>query len=175
MSKNFVLKTFDQWFVKNRSRFKYKPVLIKSRKDYFLLQFKNIAQELTCTISEDGVAIWVTYKGREWDALINIDTCQPRRTPSGHYYCNLCEPKEKRIIYSSREELLSKHLFEPLLAWINENFAPSYRVGLLAGIGGKSWTSATIIKQKKELKKITASKSGRGGYVDTIPIVRPKC
>lgn len=164
MPKNFVRKTFDRWLCRNRMRFNYQPMLVKKRKRYFLLQFAGITPEIVCLVRNTGVGVWVLYRGDCWDGLAHFDVAE-RRAPSGHYYCELCEP-EKREMFSSREALWEEHCFEPLLEWTNEEFHVSRWLCLLGGI--KDGYTAAILKQKDEMDDMATAKD----FVHAFPVVR---
>jgi len=122
MKKNFVRKLYDRWIKKNRHRFIYEPWISKSRKNRFSLRFTGIAPELTCDISDSGIMVWIGYCEEAWDILTDFDTIV-KKTTDGQYYCHLCDDYdsgEELTYYSSPAALWEDHVFEEMLAWINE-------------------------------------------------------
>ncbi|MCD6526399.1 MAG: hypothetical protein J7K75_05380 [Desulfuromonas sp.] len=121
MPKNFIRKTYDRWIKKNHHRFLYRPWIAKSRKDAFVLMFDGLASELTCRIGKSGGSMFVhDSHGRYWDIISEFEVIE-KRTVDGEYYCELCEdfcsPSPR---YVTRTALWEEHIFEEMLAWVNE-------------------------------------------------------
>jgi hypothetical protein len=134
MPKNVVRKTFDRWLAHNDARFRYPPRLVLRRKRYFELQFSGITPAVQCYISKREVIIYAIYQREWWDALADFDVVA-RRTPTGHYYCDLCTSPQ---MFPSRAALWVTLSFEPLLAWTNEHFHASQWLWLCR-YGGVTW------------------------------------
>lgn len=69
-----------------------------------------------------------------------------RRSPDG-YYCGLCVPQERRF-FATREELLTRHSFDALLEWVNEELSGRAWIYLFA-TEGATWAK---IKEKGDIK-----------------------
>jgi hypothetical protein len=83
------------------------------RKRSFELAFEGIAPELTCLITNSGMAMICTQdrQGEHWDILMDLDVF-PARTASSQYLRSQCQPPAH---YPSRAALWEGHVFEPLL------------------------------------------------------------
>ena len=118
MPKNFSRRTFDAWLKENLNRFKFKPIIHLSRKDYFELRFSGIAPELFFIINNNGrvEGIINNKEGEYQDLIVDFDIFE-ETTAEGMYYCNECL---ERTYYPDRASLWRAHAFEGILKWINE-------------------------------------------------------
>ena len=146
MPKCFIQKDFGRWLSRNRSRFRFQPVIVKKRKDSIIgLRFMGISQKIGCVITRHCADIYVSHQGECWDILIDLGAVE--RKSSAGYYCELCE-LDKREFFATREELWESHCFEPLLEWVNKNLGESRWVCLFA-TKGATWAE---IKEKNDIK-----------------------
>ena len=146
MPKCFIQKDFGRWLSRNRSRFRFQPVIVKKRKDSIIgLRFMGISQKIGCVITRHCADIYVSHQGECWDILIDLGAVE--RKSSAGYYCELCEP-DQRELFDTREELWESHCFEPLLEWVNKNLGESRWVSLFA-TKGTTWAE---IKEKEDIK-----------------------
>src|SRR5438552_18802712 len=111
-----VFRMFELWLRQSRSRFKYRPTLVKTRRDYVTLRFPALAPAILCGIMRHGAAVAIEHKGETWDHLWDPDV-QECRGARG-FYCGLCE-RAHRKYFPSRKLLWEDHCFEPLLERIN--------------------------------------------------------
>ncbi|MBO06497.1 MAG: hypothetical protein CMI58_05645 [Parcubacteria group bacterium] len=162
--KNFVQKAFYRWLCLNRKNFTHQPRIVLKRKDFFILQFSGIAQQIKCFISKSGAfEIHAEYQKEYWDIIEEFDVFETR-TPDGRYYCRLCLPEYKEQ-FSSRKELWGKHCFEPLLKWTKENFKESYWLFLLHTKGG---STTALIREEEELAVIKNQKD----FLTAFPVLK---
>ena len=117
MPKSFARRTYDGWVATSRHRFLYPPWVVCARKGSFELAFEGIAPELTCLITNRGMAMICIQDrhGEHWDILLDFDVF-PARTAAGRCFCSQCQPP---AYYPSRAALWEDHVFEPLLRWVN--------------------------------------------------------
>ncbi len=163
MSRNFVQKAFYRWLCLNRKNFTHQPRIVLKRKDFFILSFSGIAQQIKCFISKSGAfEIHAEYQKEYWDIIWEFDVFETR-TPDGSYYCHLCFPEYKKN-FSSRKELWEKHCFEKLLEWTKENFKESNRLCLF---GTKCGGSAFILG-KKEMEEMIKKRKDFTGHALTV-------
>ncbi len=127
--------------------FNYPPLITKSRKNHFILQFQGITPCISCLFQNWEIMVWVHYKGDCWDGLCGFDA-SVRRSSKDQYYCALCFP-EYRKYYSSRQELWVKHSFEPFLEWANETFVSTNYLCLSQYGGDGGSTSARIVTESE--------------------------
>lgn len=153
-----IRKAFMAWLDKNRDRFIAGPFIIDIQKCCVNLGFVGIRPEIGATIQYGRrygcISVYLMYRGRSWDLLADYDV-GPTRRSSGDHYCELC-PLEKRRLFRSRRELLSDHLFEPLLKWVNEHLIPSRWICLFASCGA-TWAKTIDvgrIRSDKDFKQL---------------------
>ena len=103
--------------IQNIDDFKFKPFISISRKDYFQIQFSDLASELFVNISQRGAVEVCIYDEQTdgWDIIAEFDVGE-ERNDQGFYYCSYCLEK---TYYPDRVKLWQKHSFEPLLKWVN--------------------------------------------------------
>lgn len=146
MPKSFIQKVFGRWLSRNRPHFRFQPIIVKVRRKHLRLRFAGISQKVSCTITKSGVVVSVSHHGEFWDIVADFDAVLERRSPEG-YYCDLCMPQERRF-FATREELLTRHSFDALLEWVNEELSESAWVYLFA-TKGATWVE---IKEKGDIK-----------------------
>jgi hypothetical protein len=62
----------------------------------------------------------------------------------GGFVCKLCDPAPRRK-FSSYDELVADHCFEPLLQWCNDNFTGEAQLRLYASAsGGMHWAKVVF-------------------------------
>ena len=165
MPKNFVRKTFDRWLAQNRKHFTHQPRIVLKRKDFFILRFSGIAQQIKCFISKSGAfEIHAEYQKEYWDIIWEFDVFETR-TADGRYYCHLCLAKHCEM-FSSRKEMWEKHCFEELLEWVNDNFKTCNWICLHAI--GKGSTDASLINEKDLGKSINCHET----FVRAFPVIK---
>ena len=96
MPRNFSRRTFDAWLNENLNRFKFKPVIHLSRKDYFELRFTGLAPELSFFINNNEASAVIRSKDGVYEAVVAEFWFSEETTPEGMYYCSLC-PEKTRI------------------------------------------------------------------------------
>ena len=118
MPKSFVRKTFDCWLEANIQRFRFPPLVVLSRKNYFSLNFSGLASELFVDIFNNGsvAAVILDTEGRYWDIIADFDIAEAIND-EGKHYCLLCDDP---VFYDSRESLWQEHAFESVLVWVNQ-------------------------------------------------------
>src|SRR5439155_26637592 len=68
-----VFRMFELWLRQSRSRFKYRPTLVKTLRDYETLRFPALAPEIHCVIMRLGAAGAIEHKGGTLDLLLGLD------------------------------------------------------------------------------------------------------
>ncbi len=80
-----------------------------------------------------------------WDIIQWLDT-DPKRVPGG-YVCALC-PEDSRPLVASREDLWRIEVFEPFLAWVNDELAASDVISLSGTPDHSTW--ARLVRRPGE-------------------------
>ena len=111
-----VFRIFELWLRENRSRFKYRPPLVRTRRDSVELRFAALAPEIGFGITKTGAEVAIEHKGETWDFLWDFDVLECRGARG--FYCGLCERTDRKY-FPSRRSLWEDHSFEPLLERIN--------------------------------------------------------
>ena len=97
------------------------PLVIGKWKDEYLeFAFTGITPAISVTLDAWNLCVQVEWEGTNWDVILDLDT-EPQSVDGG-VVCGWCEP-EDRIIFPSEVELWRDHLFEPFLAWVNDELA----------------------------------------------------
>ena len=116
-------RSFLRWLKENRICFAI-PLRILSRTDRVLrFSFDKVSNSVRGTLSTWEIIVSVEFKECNWD-LIFVAEQSAQRVPGG-YLCGLCLPGFQRV-FASRQALWTEHLFEPLLAWVNEELSPAH-------------------------------------------------
>ena len=124
LKENTVFKIFSDWLKENERQFKHKPVFLKKSRTYVEYMFEGINPMITFILRKSSsIDVLVTYEEEVFDQLLYIQLVDEGFDDNG-FFCKLCEPS-KHQFYKTREELLSKHTFEYLLDWANENLIES--------------------------------------------------
>ena len=169
MPKSSFNRRFDNWYKRNRKRFKYHVQLIKKHKKYMELRFSGVTPRLICSIKDYGchygnATIWIMRHKTIWDSLVAFGPAE-MRTSSGQYYCYLCEPEDQEL-FPTRQDLWEKHCFEPLFEWIKTNLDKSRWVGLFGDEDGRGSTWAELM-DKNEVEGMRNKKD----FVEAFPLV----
>ncbi len=149
MPKNFMRRTYENWFKKNKMRFKYNPWIYKSRKDYFIVRFQHIVKEFSCVVDKSGDAvIWISdQNGQDWDMIQDFDVAI-RKTSDEQYYCNLCIEPE---MFPDRRALVENHA-EDMISYINELHS-DLRICLFGEYEKSMWGAELKDKNDPAIKK----------------------
>ena len=162
MPKSFYRKAFDQWLSSNRKLFRHPPVIAKNRKNYFTMRFQDINSAIGCIITNHDYSISVDYKGECWNLIDEEYVCE-KRTPSSQYFCEGCEP-ENRKLFSTRLALWEDHIFKRILKWANDNLLKAKWLCLFQSEG---WTSAKIVDEKSLPKEMQDE-----SFLKAIPLLQ---
>jgi hypothetical protein len=161
MPTNGVYKTFCQWAKDNRRRFRYPPYIYFFTQRQFGLRFSGISPRIFAVIEKTGGNfVEVSRNGQMWDGLAEFDAYYAKR-PGGTYFCKLCEESE---LFSSRQELLIRHSWEPMLEWMNQKFTETTWMCLYESDGGSTWV---YLKQEDEIEQEQANEN----FVEAFPVV----
>jgi hypothetical protein len=163
MPRLLVCRIFELWLRENRSRFKYRPRLIKAGRDSRRIRFPMLAQELYCSVRRSGTTIATKHKRKIWDLLWDVDLLE-RRSARG-YYCALCERGYRRY-YPSRRLLWAAHCFEPLLEWINR-LDESHWIYLFGRKDHYSFAQLGSFNEVEEMRS-------KADFVHAFPAIRRK-
>lgn len=122
---------FQSWLHKNLSRFKHKPMLIKSKKmenEVFtnglvtdLYFFKGVTKRIALTVKFYGLEMVYLDENDKWETFIDWDIGIDQNE-AGKYYCSMCEDNNEVELktYKTISELLAEHTFEKILEWVNQ-------------------------------------------------------
>jgi len=151
--KNFKPR-FEEWLNKNKERFNYPPIITKIRKDYFHFRFDHVTPKIHGSFNKIGFAtIGIDHQEECWDLVMEFD-CFPEKSDVGKYYCKECKSyleeqgKYDEVKYfSSEDELLEDHVYEPLIKWANKYLTPEHKICI--GGNKNSMTWANILKDDK--------------------------
>jgi hypothetical protein len=162
MPTNRVFNNFRQWAKDNKKRFHHSPYVYFFTQYQFGLQFNRISPRVYTVISKSGGNfVQVSRNGLMWDGLIEFDAYYARRQ-DGTYFCKLCKEPD---LFQSRQELLIRHSWEPMLEWMNNNFTEKTWMCLYESDGGNTWV---YLKQEDELELERANEN----FVEAFPVVR---
>ena len=151
MPTNRVYKTFWQWVENNRKRFRYPPCKYFFTQRQFAVRFSGISPRIFAVIGKNGGNFVEVFRnGQIWDGLTEFDAYYARQ-PDGKYYCKLCKEPES---FPSRQELLIRHSWEPMLEWMNQSFTETTWICLYKS-DGCTWV---YLKQEDELKNELTNK-----------------
>lgn len=139
-----IQRAFLRWLRANASRFSVPVKVIRRTHRCIDIGLENLNPCVNVFLTWE-IGVEVSWQGECWDFLTFFEAA-PEKTPQG-YVCKMCEP-EARTLYPSREALWTDHLFEPFLAWINDELVPARWLALY-GARGKS-TAAWLEKTRPE-------------------------
>lgn len=161
MPTNRVFKTFCKWVKDNRMRFDHPPYIHFFTQRHFGVLFTGISPRILTIISKSGGNfVNVSLNGQMWDDLREFDANYARRS-DGTYFCKLCKEPE---LFQSRQELLIRHSWEPMLEWMNSNFTETTWVCLYKTDGGSTWV---YLKQECEIEQERANEN----FVEAFRVV----
>lgn len=143
-------REFLHWFLMNRRRFSVYPRILRRSDHHIDLVFTGITQVIFATVTADELAVGVKRKGRFFDLLVDFDIA-PQRMAAG-YVCEYCYP-EAREVYSTMAAMRQAELFEPFLAWVNDELAQAKWVRLFS-LGNDGSTGATLIFTDHEKNQV---------------------
>jgi hypothetical protein len=112
-------RAFVRWFQANHSRFLVPVNLKKINAKTVVAQFTNHPDCLLISLNDWSLGVWVIWFGGVWDKLMDSDV-HPVKTRGG-YRCGACVPSNQ--VWPSLEAFWMDHLYEPFLAWVNDDFA----------------------------------------------------
>jgi hypothetical protein len=110
---------------------------------HILLSFDGINPAIGAMLTCQELSVFVDWQGQHWDSLLSLDVW-PRRCAGG-YVCECCK-LEGRAVFPNLEALWRDHLFEPFLAWVNEELAAADTVALY-GSPAVGYTNAKLISR----------------------------
>lgn len=157
-------KLFESWLKTNSGRFIHTPYLISRRRGILSYGLHGITPEITFSVYEGNISIWVYYHNHPFDMLRDIDINEQFEKGKG-YYCGFCTITK---YFDSPEEMYISHNFEELLDYVNTVLANASLIGLYHFDGGS--TEARIIKNEKDFKGIL--KRYRNGSIAAIISVK---
>lgn len=124
---------FIQWWDNEHDRLRQR-IVIKSQ-SWLDFGFDVGGSALRAHLSEHNLNVAVDDGDVWWDLLLDLDV-HPQRSRGG-WTCGDCAPEARRV-FATHEDLWRDHLFEPLLAWINEELAPAHTLALFGSEEGGS-------------------------------------
>jgi hypothetical protein len=127
---------FFRWYAASEGKFAIKLELLKRTDRALEIGFCNISRVLTAYAVDGEISIPVDWHDINWD-IIQWFEASPRRFQGG-YVCDLC-PEDSRPVYSSREEFWRIEVFEPFLAWVNDDLAKAEAVSVSGTPGSMTW------------------------------------
>lgn len=130
-----IQRAFVRWFRENHNRFAVPVRLTKITGKGILLNFPKHPDCLSVWLSRWDLSVHVTWQEVWWDMLISLDAF-PEQVPGG-YRCRLHLNFDE--IWPTREALWRHDLFEPFLAWVNEQLAQAYQLSLYGKPGSSTW------------------------------------
>lgn len=127
--------TFRRWVEANAHQMKHPPYRWRVQTGgAYEFRFRGATNRLLGVVGPHYVNVFVVEQGDVWDHVC-INELKPVRTASGRWACEWCERKH-RGHYASLDRLLNKHLYQPLLDWMNRNLVPGNQLMLLRyGVG----------------------------------------
>ena len=163
MPTNKVYKTFCQWAKDNKKRFRHPPYIYFFTQRQFGVRFSGISSRIFVVIGKNGGNFVEVFRNGEiWDGLTEFDAYYAKR-PDGTYFCELCKEPEQ---FPSRQELLIRHSWEPMLEWMNRQFTETTWVCLYESEGGGcTWV---YLKQESEIEMEKTNKY----FVEAFRVVR---
>lgn len=120
-------EVFFQWYAAHEEKFAIKLELLKRTDRGLDIGFCKIDRIVTAVFTDSEIAINVDWQDTFWD-VIQWFEAPPKKVPGG-YVCDLC-PQDDRPVFSSREDLWNDHIFEPFLAWVNDDLATAEAISL---------------------------------------------
>ena len=118
------------WHAANHSRFLVPVSLTMVKPGSVLVKFLNQPDCFEINACSTNLGVWVRWQGNICDAWLDLDVL-PAQTRHG-LICQLCVESLK--IWPSLETLWSDHLFEPLLAWANNDLAKAQSLLLFGNL-----------------------------------------
>lgn len=141
-----VFRIFQSWYSTKQADFGRKLSVIKRNETRLELAVGGIPNHvMSISFSISGgeprlldIAAYFYLNGECMDSTGWFDA-QPVRVAEG-YRCRICELEGNTKVYPSLEILCEDHLFEPLMAWINETLTNLIRIDFCqTSTGGISW------------------------------------
>jgi hypothetical protein len=145
---------FIDWLRANRSRFLFKPSVVRCRKHIINFELQGITTALKFTFvsrSCSGISVAAMWRGECLDMIGDFDVAEERSDKG--WMCRLDLP-EKRQYWPTREELWIEHCFEPFLEWCNSELATACWLELYDGDGA---TAAKLHKDRPATNQHWAS------------------
>ena len=132
---------FVNWLETAGSRFAVGVRVTGRAGQHIELSFDDITPALGAFLSSRELTVFVDWEGQNWDSPLSLDVT-PRRSGGG-YICECCKP-EGRTVFPTLDALRGDHLFEPFLAWVNEELAAADVIGLY-GSPSDGYTQAKLL------------------------------
>jgi hypothetical protein len=129
-------KAFFRWYAANEEKFAIKLELLKRTDSTLEIGFCHISRVITAQLTDDEIGIPIDWNDVFWDVIQWFET-YPRRVPGG-YVCREC-PEDTRLTFPTREELWRIEVFEPFLAWVNDDLAKAETVAVSGNPDGSTW------------------------------------
>ena len=138
MPRSFREKLFRRWLKAHRQSFNHAPYIVKSRKRYFVINFRGVTEWISCIIGHSGqVEVWGRYgKDRNVCDILEEFDVHEARLADGRYGCRSCLVSKT---YESREALWIEHAFEPLAAWVNNQLTAETIVCFFGSSSHSCW------------------------------------
>jgi hypothetical protein len=123
---------FFRWWKKHRSRFLIDLHWDSHEQESMEFSFAGIHPALHGILSDCGIRVAVDHAELSWDTIFDLDVKAKR--VRGGYICEWCEETVTGPprVFANRSALLSNHLFEPFLEWVNEKLAKAHWLVLSA-------------------------------------------
>jgi len=113
-------RAFARWLEANSSLLPVSVRFTKRTDRVWSFAFVGVTEILSGWINTFEISVAAEWDGGAWDLILDLDAYPVR--VSGGFACRVCEP-EKRVVFPSLEGLWADHLFEPFLAWVNDELA----------------------------------------------------
>lgn len=144
-----IQREFLAWYRQNRGRFALPLCQLARNRETLHLGFVGITSAISARLGYGSLAVGTELNGCYCDTIADFDTAM-EHTPNG-YVCKLCDPGERKC-FRTRGDIWRNHLFEPFLAWVNEELANACWLRLTTlRDGGSSW--AKLIHTDSELSE----------------------
>jgi hypothetical protein len=135
MPRRLIQRAFLNWLDENRPRFALEINLGRRTDTDLDFSFAGITGAISGVLTTWEINVLAMHEQECWDFLLSLDAI-PKRAPGG-YVCDLCPP-ESRPVFPDRPALWTDHLFEPFIAWVNDDLAKAKWLAL-HGSPGFTW------------------------------------
>lgn len=159
---------FLNWLKANRSRFHFKPCVIRKWKRRIEFELQGLTNALRFSFNpRSGISIAVMWQGECWDMIGDFDVAE-ERTGKG-WTCRLDLP-EKRQYWRMREQLWIEHCFESFLAWCNDKLAQARCLAFYQLGEGSTWVRLLRDETDRDLEhRVAVITLPKGKNLTTSP------